>query len=284
MTAGPTLSSDLFDPDVWADMIQADFKGKARVVGWAQSDNTLVGKPGSTIHFPKWNTLGEFEDLTENVDIVPEKLTQSDGTATIKEVGKGFSFTDTADLVGLGDIDSEGTRQMGTLAARKIDADLIVESAAETEASGTTREQKPYKLDVSGTTSALSWSVIVDAIAMFGDEWEADTNTGLFIRSEQMAQVMKDDEFIKADKAGSTVVKTGEIGMIGGMPVVVTNRLPKNEFRIIQRGALGVLFKRRPIIERDRDILGRKWVVTANVHYAVKRLNDKGIVVGKLQA
>ena len=50
------------------------------------------------------------------------------------------------------------------------------------------------------------------------------------------------------------------------------------------RGALGALYKRRPIVERDRDILKRTNVITTNVHYAVKRLSDRGVCMGTLTA
>jgi hypothetical protein len=50
----------------------------------------------------------------------------------------------------------------------------------------------------------------------------------------------------------------------------------------MKRGALGLLYKRRPLVESDRDILARSTVVTTTLHYAVKRLNDKGVCVGTL--
>jgi hypothetical protein len=47
---------------------------------------------------------------------------------------------------------------------------------------------------------------------------------------------------------------------------------------MVKRGALGLLYKRRPLVETDRDILARSTVITTNVHYATKRLDDLGIV------
>ncbi len=50
---------------------------------------------------------------------------------------------------------------------------------------------------------------------------------------------------------------------------------------LLRRGSLGLLYKRRPIVETDRDILARTTVVTTNVHYATHRLDDEGVVVLK---
>lgn len=50
---------------------------------------------------------------------------------------------------------------------------------------------------------------------------------------------------------------------------------------MVKRGALGLLYKRRPLVETDRDILSRTTVITTNVHYATQRLDDEGIVVLK---
>ena len=38
------------------------------------------------------------------------------------------------------------------------------------------------------------------------------------------------------------------------------------------------MHKRRPVVEQDRDILARTTVVATTMHYAVKRLNDEGVV------
>ncbi len=278
-----TTSTNLIIPEVFADLVQAEFKGQTRVLPWAREDNTLEGQPGETIMFPKWNTLNELEDVGEEETLALQTLSQTVGSATIKEAGTAVAYTDKADLTGLGDPGNEAVRQFGILIARKLDTSLIAAAQEETaaDAATKTREQVPYKFDAQ--TDAFDWGTLVDATSQFGDEWEPDAGTGLFIRSEQRAQIMKDSQFIDASKLGAaTPVTTGTIGIIGGMPVIVTNRLPENKFFIIRRGALGVLYKRRPIVETDRDILDRKNVITTNVHYAVKRLNDRGVLVGSL--
>lgn len=288
-----TQTSDLqFDPEVWADLAQAEWHDQS-IVGTStavKSDDTLQGRPGSTIRFPKWTNLTEMADIAETASIVPETLTQEASEAKIKEAAKGVEYTDTADLVGLGGqgaIETEAVRQFGVLAARKIDADLIAAAQATITdgivgPDGTpVRDSKPFQASITG--GKITWPGIVDALEQFGDEFNPEDFTGLFIRAEQRSQIMKDDTFIRASELNASggsgsMVRRGFIGEVGGLSVYVTNRLALGKGLILKNSALGLLYKRRPIIERDRDILRRTSVVTINMHYAVKRLNDRGVL------
>ena len=284
-----TTAADLIVPEVWADMSQARFIGAARVLNSAavMTDDRLTGQPGDTINFPKWGALGELDDLTEAVPMTTEAMSQSSSSATIREAGKAVEITDKALLTALGDPRDEAQRQFGILAARKVDAALIAQAQADETAQG---GGTPYTITINGpdasTVAKLGWSnAIVPALATFGDEFDPAEFAGLFINSAQMAEVFADDQFINAATLGTaTPVTTGQVGLIAGMPVIVTDRITAGTFMIMKRNALGALYKRRPIVETDRDILKRTTVITTNVHFAVKRLDDRGVVVGTLTA
>lgn len=271
-TTSTTLAAVI--PEVWGDMAQAKFLGAVRVLtsGAVVYDDTLEGQPGDTIHFPKWGALGELDDLDETVALVPTAMAVTDDTATIKEAGKAVEITDKASLTVLGNAQEEAQRQFGILASRKLDADLIAAAVAPGS-----RTIAP----AAGTT--IGWSVLVDSIATFGDEWEPSDFAGLFIRSEQFADLSKDPQFTDASQfGGESVVRSGQIGSVAGVPVFMTNRLVTNQFALIKRNVLGALYKRRPLVETDRDILARSTVVTTTMHYAVKRLDADGVLVGTL--
>ncbi|MDN5687012.1 MAG: N4-gp56 family major capsid protein [Brachybacterium sp.] len=272
-----TTSADMIVPEVYGDMAQAEFTGKVRVAGSpaVKEDNTLEGQPGELIHFPKWGALGELADLTEGTPITAEKLSTSKSSATIKEAGKGVTITDRSRLVGMGDPESEARRQFGILAARKVDADLITAASAKVSGSA------PY--EVTTTAETFGWDAVVDAIAAFGDEWEPEEFAGIYINSAQQAQAFRDDQFINASKLGAeTAVRRGQIGVIGGVPVLTTNRIDAGQFLVVKNQALGLLYKRRPLVETERHALARSTDVVTTLHYAVKRLNDKGVAVGTL--
>lgn len=270
-------AGDYIDPEVYADLAQATFSGKVKVLGSAlvKEDNTLTGTPGSTITFPKWGALGELQDLTKGVAMTPVQMEQTSNTATIKEAGKAV-YIDDADkltiLGGEGGAESEAIRQFGVLAARKVDGDLITEALA----------NAGHTVTVSGggTVAPLSWDALVDGFAEYGDEFEPEDFAGIYINSAQMAQVFKDQAFIKAADVGdNSIVRRGVIGLLGGIPVYVTNRVTVNKVLIGKNQSLGALYKRRPQVEQDRDILKRQDVYTTNVHYAVKAINASGLCV-----
>ncbi|MGW7514787.1 N4-gp56 family major capsid protein [Streptomyces sp. NPDC054796] len=275
-----TKAANLIVPEVWADMAQARFTGAVRVGGSSAvlTDNTLVGQPGDTINFPKWGALGELDELTEAVAMGTSVMGQSSSSATIKEAGKGVEISDKAMLTALGDPRGEAQRQFGILAARKVDADLIKQAAADETAQG---GGKPY--EYAATETALSWKVINHAAGMFGDEFDPSDFAGVFINSSQRTQVWDDPQFTDASKLGTSIpVTTGTIGALAGIPVIVTDRVTAGRFLMLKTNSLGLLYKRAPIVETDRDILKRTTVITTNMHYAVKRLDDKGVCVGTL--
>lgn len=279
-----TTASLMIVPEVWGDMSQAEFRGKVRVAGSSAviEDNTLEGAPGDTIHFPKWGALGELDDLTETTAMVPTAMSTDDATATIKEVGKAVEITDKARLTSLGDPEAEARRQFGILAARRVDADLIAQAQADETAQG---GGTPLTFTTAAGQTKFTWSgAMVPAIGQFGDEWEPSDFAGLFINSAQLGEAMLDPQFVDAAKLGNgeSAAASGSIGRIGGVSVFVTNRVTAGKFLLVKTGALGLLYKRRPLVESDRDILARSTVITTTLHYAVKRLNDRGVCVGTL--
>ena len=84
----------------------------------------------------------------------------------------------------------------------------------------------------------------------------------------------------------------GQVGKIGSMPVLASDRatavadvdpgagtVAGYNALLVKKGALALKYKRRPIVETDRDILKRTNLITTNVHYAVKRVDDRGVVI-----
>lgn len=275
-----TTSADMIVPEVYGDMAQAEFVGAVKVAGSAavKSDDTLVGQPGETINFPKWGALGELDDLTEGTAITPEKLSTSKSSAKIKEAGKAVTITDRSRLVGMGDPEAEARRQFGLLAARKVDADLIAAAQLTGGTNGT-----PYSVTTEATT--FGWAALVEAIAQFGDDWDPSQFAGVYINSAQLAQAFADDQFVNASKLGAdTPVRTGGLGIIGGVPLHVTNRVEAGKFLVLKNQSLGLLYKQRPQVETERHALARSTDVVTTLHYAVKRLTDKGVAIGTLGA
>ena len=283
-----TLSSALYRPEVWEDLAQTAFAGKVVISNYAMTDDTLVGQPGDTVDFPKWMNMTEMDDLAETDVLVPVKLTQSNSKATIKEAGKAVEWSDKAKLTGIGNVQDEAIRQFGIIAARKVDADLIAAGFATvtggiTYADGTAATNSAPLIYATGAgtgVAKLPYANIMGAVALLGDAFDPQDWAGIFVNSATWVNMMQDDKFINAAQmAGANqVINRGTVGSIVGVPVVVTDRLASGKAMMLKSNALGILWKRRPVVEQDRDILARTTVVATNMHYAVKRLDDKGVI------
>lgn len=286
-----TTQADLITPDVWADSVGPNILGKAVVAPLADVDDQLVGQPGDSVNFPRWDYIGDAVDLTENVAMTTSTMTMTDSKATIKEVGKAVELTDNAVLAALGSPNSQAQTQIALSVARKIDFDLrtaaeLVETG--TDSKGNSKTWQPLALPAAN--KPLSWSRLNMGLALLGDEYDPDEIAGILVHSFQAAQLRDDPNFLSADKFGTgAVLLRGQIGAIGRMPVIVSDRATKvtdvgegaegYNALIIRKGAIALKYKRRPIVETDRDILKRTNIITTNAHYAVKRVDDRGVVV-----
>lgn len=289
-----TLASDLIVPEVWGDAVMVSVQGSAVLLPLVDADDELVGQPGDTVHFPKFNYIGDAVDLTEGVAMTPTKMSMTDSYATIKEAGKAVELTDTAVLTAIGRPNDQARVQLALSIARKIDADIRAAAEYEHTNGGggdTEPTTAPLKISVAGP---MSWAAYVSAIALLGDEYEPSDIVGIVLHSSQHVALLNDDKFISSESFGAgAVITRGQVGAIGTVRVYVSDRAtavtdadgvtagdqPGRKALIIKRGAIALKYKRRPIVETDRDILARTNIITTNVHYAVKRVDDRGVIV-----
>lgn len=284
-----TLSTDLYTPEVWANIAQKEFVGKA-IIGSSPAvltDTNLEGQPGDEVVFPSWMLMSDMADVAETAALVPEKITQSSFRATIKEAGKAAEWTDRAKLTGIGNIQDETLRQFGILAARKTDADLTAAAIATvaggiTYADGSTATASAPKAIT--LTGGLTWANIVKAILSFGDDFDPADFAGVFVNPTATEIMLNDQKFIDAFQGpgANSLLNNGLIGQRGGFSFYTTSRLGATQVLFLKKNSLGLFMKRRPLVEQGRDILGRKTVVATTMHYGVKRIKDDGVLVGTI--
>lgn len=292
MASEVTTAADLIQPEVWGPAVMETVLKKAVLAPLTVQDNRLVGQPGETVHFPQFGYIGDAEDQTENVAMETDKLAMTDGVTTIKEVGKAVEITDRAILTSIGSPLDQARNQLGLSIARKLDTDIRAAAEVVVAASGDYRASSP--LVVPDAAGKLSWARITAGIAMFGDEWDPSEMAGIVIHSKQHVDLMNDANFLSVDKFGqNATILRGQVGAIATVPVFVSDRATVitdidsgtagnqagYKALIIKNNALSVLYKRQPLVETDRDILKRNTVITVNAHYAVKRIDDRGVVV-----
>lgn len=254
--AGTTKAIDLVNPEVMADAISAELESKIRFAPYARIDTTLEATAGDTITRPRYAYIGPAEDLTEGVPMDTTKLSMTTTKVTVKEAGKAVEVTETAVLTNVDGTLSEAENQLGLSMADKMEIDYLA-SMATTEL---TLAKAP--------TVAEN---IIDAIALFNDE-EVGKYI-LFISSKDYTELSK--SFIK----GNTFLKMDEIAELLGLAAIErTNRLPNGTAYVQKQGAVEIVYKKRPEIDKDKDILGRSIVIAGNTFYTTNLYNEGGVV------
>ncbi len=277
-TFAQTKTTNVVIPQVMADMVSAALPKAIKFTNFAKVDTTLVGQAGNTITIPKWEYIGDATVVGEGEAIDLSQMKTSVAKMSIVKAGKGVEITDEAQLSGYGDPQGEAARQIALSIASRIEDDVV------TALSGATLTKD--------AGAAISYAGIVDGVDLFAEE--SDTEKYIFIHPKQITTLRKDEQFIDKTKYGNDVMATGEIGMIAGVRVVVSRRVPDNggtkfdNFIVCATAeptdgtpvlpAVTIYMKRDVAIETDRDIIRKTTVITADEHYGVALTNDSKVV------
>lgn len=255
-----TKAVDLVNPEVMADEISAELEKKVRFAPYARIDSTLQGRAGDTITRPKYAYIGAAEDLTEGEPMDPAKLSMTTTKVTVKEAGKSVEVTETAILTNVDGTLAEANNQLGLSMSDKMEIDYLATL-------GTTE----LTFDGTATTAAN----VIDAIALFNDE-----DTGeyiLFINPADYTALYK--EMV----VGNTFLGQEQLAELLGLSAIVkTKRVAAETSYIQKQGAVEIVYKKRPEIKADDDILARTVVIAGNTFYATNLYNEGGVV--KLEA
>lgn len=195
-----TQLSNLVNPQVMADMIQAQLTNLIRFAPLADVDNTLAGRPGDTITVPKWAYIGDAADVAEGQPIPLDQMATSTDTFSIKKAGKGVEITDEAALSGYGDPIGEATRQLTLSISNKVDNDTLEALSAAPQTYAT----------ASGT--GLTVAEIDNAIQVFGDE---ELENMVLLANPKDAGVLRADaagQWTRSTDLGDSILSSGVFG------------------------------------------------------------------------
>lgn len=249
MPSKTTTSGQVPDPEVLADMASAELVADLKFTPFAQTDDTLEGRPGSEVDFPAWNYIGDAVDLMEDEDMETTALTYGVRKATIKEYGKAVSITDMAMLTGYGDPYGESAKQLGLAMANKLDNDILqVLSGAQ------------YKATTTATVSGLQ-----DALDNFNDE--DDATIALVISPKAAGKLRLDagEKFLAGSELGAQRIVSGVYGEVLGAQIIRSRKLNDNAAYLIKtsdpedtKPAVKLMLKRGVNIETERKPGARK--------------------------
>lgn len=200
-----TKMENMINPEVMGDMLDAKIEAQLKLTPYAKVDTTLQGVPGDTKTVPSWNYIGDAEDVAEGEEVDTTKMTASSETFTIKKAMKSVSITQESINSGLGDPVGQAETQLAKSIAGKVDNDVLAEAYKAKMTSGDGSEK-------------ISYNGLVDASTKFEDE-EDGVDKVLFIHPAQEGTILKDSNFISADKYEAGVMIRGAIGKVAGCQV-----------------------------------------------------------------
>ena len=296
MATGITKLANLVNPEVMAPMIAATLPKKIKFTPFAKVDTTLVGQPGDSITVPKFEYIGDAEDLQEGIAMGTTVLTATTTKATVKAAGKAVEITDKALLSGYGDPVGEAVGQLAMSVAAKVDNDCYEALCGAT-------------VKYNGSAAVISYTGIVDAVDPFEDENDDGLDKVIFVHPNQVTQLRKDPNFLDINKypIASGVIMSGMIGAIAGCKVVKSKKVkldtagtsylnpivvvatddPKEDPQADKGSntapALTIYMKRDANLEDDRDILKKSTVVSIDEHYTAVLSNDSKVVLASFK-
>ena len=245
-------------PEILAAVVEEKLGDKIKLYPLAKKES-LNGKAGDTITIPTLNYIGVAGDVPAGTSIPLADFTQASTDVKVKKVGKALKFTEEEIINHYIDLQGEAEKQLTKAMADKIEVDLFA------ELDNATMTAKVTALDVDG---------LADAVVPFGEE--LDEEMYLFVNPKDLALLRKDEQFIVNANHGEGEIKSA--GMIFGMEVVVSNRVPENTAYVIKDGAVAIYMRKGVDVEMDKNILDQTHIVAGTVHYAVA-LNDASKVV-----
>lgn len=264
-TTTGTYLSNLFNPQVVGDRINKKLYDYIRFAPLARQYNNLVGRPGSTVTLPYYNSIGAATAVAEGADIPISQLTEQTATVTISKYAKGVQITDEAVLSAYGDPIGEAVDQIAMSIGQAYDNAMLA-AMASGAAGGM-------------TTSAAAFTVdgLAAALTLFGED--IDGEKVLLCNPATYEIIRKATNWIAGTEVAANFVVRGTVGMIHGCQVVVSNKLTAaNCAYVVKPGALAIYNKRDILVETDRDIVNKTTVITADKHAAVYVLDTTKLI------
>lgn len=223
-----TMMANMINPEVMGGMIEAKIDALLKLTPYAKVDRTLVGVPGDTKTVPSWNYIGDAEDVAEGAEVGLSTLTASSTTFTIKKAMKAVGITQEAINSGLGNPVGQAEKQLAKAIAGKVDNDVL------------DAVYKGTNVYAGSALAVIGYAGIVDANAKFEDE-EDGIEKVMFINPAQESTLLKDPDFVSADKFQAGVAVNGSIGKIAGAWVKKSKKVKPIQYEKAAEGTITIL-------------------------------------------
>ncbi len=288
-----THLSDIINPQVMGDMIEAKIPHMLKFTPFAKVDTSLVGVPGDTKTVPSWNFIGAAEDVAEGGEITTKKLTASSTTFTIKKAMQSVGISQESINSGLGNPVDQAETQLAKSLAVKVEGDVLATALSAGELDNA--------LVYDGSSAKISYGAIVDTVDLYDEE--EITEKALFVNPKQITTLRKDSEFIDKNKYGNDVMVSGEIGMVGGVRIVPSKQIVKDEagnyicpmiklepaskdteYAETELPAITIYMKKDTSVDAEWFPKKQTHDITAAKYYGVALTNASKVVIAKYKA
>ena len=223
----------LIDRKVVEDRIKDILETSLDTVQLMTIDNDLVQGAGMVKHINTYEYQGAVQAVKEGAGNTERgKVVVSEKEYRVQVKQQVFDYTDEQYMKDFKVVEV-GAKGMAIEMKNDMNNDFFTEIA---------------KTTTLHSADKFSYDVVVDAI----EKMNLEDENGLFllIGNDLKASIRKDEDF-KASKLGE-ILYTGQIGSIGGVPVIVSKKVPANTAYLATKEAVTLFNKKGVELEADR--------------------------------
>ena len=264
-----TLLSNLVNPQVMADLVDAKLVDAMRFAPLCDISYELQGRPGDTVYLPVYSYIGDASTVNENSAITPAVLSADTASVKIHKIAKAVQITDEAALSGFGDPLGEAADQIVLSMASQTDNEVLSVLNAINGSNGTLLYQ------TANSSTAVADTDVIQALELFGEDIDG-TKAVLVSPAVYTKMRANTNNWIPASEFAAGIAIRGSVGEYSGCQVIVSNKLttPGTAY-IVKPGALRIYLKRDTLIEVDREPLYARTNIVATKHFAAYLYNVK---------
>jgi hypothetical protein len=272
--------ANLFIPEIFSEAINEKLGTTLKWGSVAVDATSMVPEIksyGDTVHFPKIKRTAIVTTPVKGTPMTPAEIDMSDSTATVKYVASPFRVYDIDKAQVKGNVQNLVINQIGDAMAKQIDTDLATEA-----------DNTVFKTATTAGDNITS-AELQSGFDNFGDDVDTDSFAAIIINPRLRSKFAGMTEFVNTaltyQSADNGIVKNGVIGHYFGVPVIVTSNGTYDSAKaectsyIVKKNVLSYVFQKNISYNEEYKTLELCTDISASTLYAVKLLDDTGIVV-----
>lgn len=210
--------TQVFIPEIWSTEIMR-YRLEDLVFAKYVKRMPFTGRPGDTVKLPRISRIGVRTKAVKS-PVEYQSVTDTQWTMTIDQYKySAIMVEDIVEIQAHTSLRSEYTKELSRALARDLDLAIQAERAAIIGADSTHHIT---------STAPISKAEILAAIETLDRERVPQQGRVLIVAPAHYASLLAIDSFVSNDYVDGRPVQTGNIGMVYGVPVVVSNYMGIN--------------------------------------------------------